>query len=114
MKRAAWRPPRSRKTVPDNFISLLPRSVKRPKLPTAGAAPRIPVPARAVPRFGRPDILIADNFWSNLKQFLTERPVNVRERKDAPFTQTSFGSGIGGNLWEFLRLRPASRGRVNS
>jgi len=67
-------------------------------VPTAGAAPAIPVPARAVPRFGRPDILIADNFWSNLKQFLTERPVNVRERKDAPFTQTSFGSGIGGNL----------------
>src|SRR6266704_2066022 len=114
MKLAAWRPPRSRKTVPDNFISLLPRSVKRPKVPTAGAAPPIPVPARAVPRFGRPDILIADNFWSNLKQFLTERPVNVRERKDAPFTQTSFGSGIGGNLWEFFKSGPSPKRRINS
>ncbi len=114
MKLAAWRPPRSRKTVPDNFISLLPRSVKRPKVPTAGAAPAIPVPARAVPRFGRPDILIADNFWSNLKQFLTERPVNVRERKDAPFTQTSFGSGIGGNLWEFFKSGPSPKRRINS
>ena len=114
MKLAAWRPPRSRKTVPDNFISLLPRSVKRPKVPTAGAAPAIPVPARAVPRFGKPDILIADNFWSNLKQFLTERPVNVRERKDAPFTQTSFGSGIGGNLWEFFKSGPSPKRRINS
>src|SRR5713226_2581197 len=101
MKRAAWRPPRSRKTVPDNFISLLPRSVKRPKVPTAAAAPPIPVPARAVPKFGKPDILIADNFWSNLKQFLTERPIKVRERKDAPFTQTSFGTGVGDNLKDF-------------
>src|SRR5216684_4383752 len=114
MKLAAWRPPRSRKTVPDNFISLLPRSVKRPKVPTAGAAPAIPVPARAVPRFGRPDILIADNFWSNLKQFLTERPVNVRERKDAPFTQTSFGSGLGGNLWEIFKSGPSPKRRINS
>src|SRR5260370_2530151 len=52
--------------------------------------------------------------WSNLKQFLTERPVKVRERKDAPFTQTNFGSGVAGNLAEFFRSGPASRGRMNS
>jgi TonB family protein len=67
-----------------------------------------------VPKFTKPDLLIPDNFWSNLKQFLTERPVKVRERKDAPFTQTTFGSGVTGNLAEFFRSGPASRGRVNS
>src|SRR5205807_1802476 len=45
-----------------------------------------------VPRFGRPPMLVPDDFWSNLKQFLTERPVKVREHKDAPFTRTSFGT----------------------
>jgi hypothetical protein len=55
-----------------------------------------------------------DNFWSNLKQFLTERPIKVRERKDAPFTQTSFGAGLAGNLWEFFRPAPVARRPVNS
>jgi len=67
-----------------------------------------------VPKFTKPDILIPDNFWSNLRQFLVERPIKVRERKDAPFTQTTFGSGVMGNLAEFLRPRPASRRQVNS
>jgi TonB family protein len=72
------------------------------------------VPAQVVPKFGRPAILIPDRFWSNLVQFLTERPVKVRERKDAPFTQTSFGSGIGDNLKEFFSSSPAPTGPVNS
>jgi TonB family protein len=67
-----------------------------------------------VPKFAKPDILIPDNFWSNLKQFLTERPVTVRERKDAPFTQTSFGTGVGDNLREFFSSGPAPKGPVNS
>src|SRR5260370_1575120 len=52
--------------------------------------------------------------WSNLKEFVTARAVKVRERKDAPVTQTNFGSGVAGNLAEFFRSGPASRGRVNS
>ena len=71
-------------------------------------------PAGYVPRFGRPPILVADNFWSNLKQFLTERPIKVRERKDAPFKVASFGSGIAGNLAEFFRPGPSTRRPVNS
>src|SRR5439155_25412924 len=55
-----------------------------------------------------------DDFWSNLKQFLTERPIKVRERKDAPFTQTSFGTGFFGNLAEYLRPRPGGNRPINS
>src|SRR5436309_6247671 len=80
----------------------------------AGRQPAVPVPASAVPKFNAPDILIPDNFWSNLKQFLTERPIKVRERKDAPFTQTSFGAGFFGNLAESLRSTPGGNRPVNS
>jgi TonB family protein len=74
----------------------------------------VAVPASAVPKFERPDILIPDNFWSNLQQFLTERPIKVRERKDAPFTRTSFGAGLGDNLRDFFSSAPAPKGPVNS
>jgi periplasmic protein TonB len=100
--------------VPGSFIHLLPPEIKKAKVSAAGSPPAIPVPARAVPKFGRPHILIPDNFWSNLKQFMTERPVKVRERKDAPFTQTAFGAGLAGNLSEFFRSSPAANRPVNS
>jgi len=100
--------------VPGKFINLLPPQITKPKVSAVGRAPAVPVPSSAVPKFTKPDLFIPDNFWSNLKQFLTERPVKVRERRDAPFTQTNFGSGLAANLAEFLRPGPASRGRVNS
>ncbi len=100
--------------MPGKFISLLPSEITKPKVSSAARGPAVPVPSSSVPKFTKPDLLIPDNFWSNLKQFLTERPVKVRERKDAPFTQTTFGSGVTGNLAEFFRSGPASRGRVNS
>jgi len=34
---------------------------------------------RLFPKFGRPAMLMPDNFWSNLRQFLFERPVKIRE-----------------------------------
>ncbi len=95
--------------MPGKFIDLLPRDPRRARVSLAGREPAVPVPASAVPKFAKRDILIPDNFWSNLRQFLVERPVKVRERKDAPFTQTNFGSGIAGNLAEFLRPRPTAR-----
>jgi protein TonB len=67
-----------------------------------------------VPRFGAPAHLVADNFWSNLKQFLTERPVKVVERPDAPFTRNSFGGGVSDNFKEFLSSRPVPKGPLNS
>jgi TonB family protein len=100
--------------VPGKFIDLLPSQTTRPKVSASGSQTAVPVPYSAVPKFARPEILIPDNFWSNLKQFLTERPVKVRERRDAPFTQTSFGAGLAGNLSEFFSSSPAAKRPVNS
>jgi periplasmic protein TonB len=100
--------------VPGKFINLLPPEITKGKVSGVGAQPAVPAPYSAVPKFGRPDILIPDKFWSNLKQFLTERPVKVRERADAPFTKTSFGTGIGDNLKDFFSSSPAPKGPVNS
>lgn len=72
------------------------------------------MPASVVPKFGAPAHLVTDNFWSNLKQFLTERPVKIIERADAPFTRNSFGAGLGDNLREFLSSRPVPKGPLNS
>jgi periplasmic protein TonB len=100
--------------VPGNFISLLPPEITKAKISSAGSAPAVPVPSSAVPKFTKADILIPDNFWSNLRQFLVERPIKVRERSDAPFTKTSFGTGLGDNLKDFFSSRPAPKGPVNS
>lgn len=100
--------------MPGKFIDLLPSEISRAERTSAGPAAAVPVPASAVPKFGRPDILIPDNFWSNLVQFLTERPVKVRERKDAPFTRTSFGDGLFSNLSDFFSSGPTLKGPVNS
>jgi TonB family protein len=100
--------------VPGKFINLLPPEITKANVSKTGPEPAVPMPASAVPKFGRPDLLIPDNFWSNLVQFLKERPVQVRERRDAPFTQTSFGAGIGGNLKDFFSSTPAAKGPVNS
>lgn len=103
-----------RATVPGTFISLLPPEITKGNVSRAASQPAIPMPTAAVPKFGRPDILIPDNFWSNLVQFLTERPVKVRERKDVPFTQISFGAGIASNFSDFFSSSPAAKGPVNS
>jgi periplasmic protein TonB len=100
--------------VPGSIINLLPPEITKAKVSASGSQPAVRVPSSAVPKFGRPNILIPDNFWSNLKQFLTERPVKVRERKDAPFTRTSFGTGLGENLKEFFSSTPAAKRPVNS
>jgi len=100
--------------VPGNFINLLPPDLTKPRVSRTGSEPVVSVPAKSVPKFTKPDILIPDNFWSNFKQFLFERPIKVRERADAPFTKTSFGTGIGENLKDFFSSPPATRGPVNS
>ena len=100
--------------MPGNFINLLPPEFTKGKVSGAGAEPAVSVPSSAVPKFVKPDILIPDNFWSNLKQFLIERPIKVRERSDAPFTKTSFGMGLGDNLKDFFSSGPTPKGTVNS
>src|SRR5260370_14767258 len=101
------------KTVPGKITQLVPPSVPKPNVSAASQTPS-QAPAPYVPRFGRPKILVPDDFWSNLKQFLTERPIRVRERKGAPFTQTAFGAGFFDNLAESFRSTPGGNRPVNS
>jgi protein TonB len=49
---------------------------------------------------------------SNLKDFLTERPVKIRGDKAPVFAMTGFGATISDNFKEFFR--PGARGSVNS
>ena len=100
--------------MPGNFINLLPPEFTKARVSRTGPEPAVSVPSSAVPKFVKPDILIPDNFWSNLRQFLVERPIKVRERADAPFTKTSFGMGLGDNLKDFFSSGPVSKGPVNS
>ena len=99
--------------VPDLIVNLVPpEATKRGVSATGNQA--VPVPAAAVPKFGAPALLIPDNFWSNLKQFLTERPIKVRERADAPFVKPGFGTGVVDNFKDFFSSRPVPKGPVNS
>src|SRR5580765_796399 len=99
--------------VPGLIVNLVPPELKKPGV-SGSADPAVPVPAAAVPRFGAPALLIPDNFWSNLKQFLTERPVNVTNRPGAPFVKAAFGAGVFDNLKDFFSSRPVPKGPVNS
>jgi protein TonB len=95
------------------FINLLPPDLTK-RAGSASPSENIAVPASAVPKFGKPDMLVPDNFWSNLKQFLTERPIKVTERPDAPFTRNAFGAGIADNLKDFFKSGPTPKGPVNN
>src|ERR1700723_69267 len=52
------------------------------------------------------------SFISNLKEFLTERPVKVRSSSSDVFKQPGFGESLNDNFKEFFR--PAPKGPVNS
>jgi periplasmic protein TonB len=93
------------------FINLLPDEISKPK--RTGPEEIVPVPKEALPDFGTPSILIPDNFWSNLKQFLFEKPVKVIERSDVPFHKNTFGSGMRENLKFFLSAPAAPKGVTN-
>jgi periplasmic protein TonB len=93
------------------FTNLLPDEISRPK--RSGPEEVVPVSNEAMPEFGIPSRLMPDNFWSNLKQFLFERPVKVIERNDVPFTKNSFGSGLRENLRFFISA-PAVSKRVTN
>jgi protein TonB len=92
-------------------LNLLPEELSRPK--RTGPEEVIPVPREALPDFDSPAQLMPNDFWSNLKQFLVERPVKITERSDVPFTKASFGSGIKENLRFFLSAPPASKAPIN-
>ncbi len=55
-------------------------------------------------------------FWSNLKEFLNERPVKIpRGSEPSPFETGGFGSSFSENFKEFLRpLPPSARVKTDS
>lgn len=54
-------------------------------------------------------------FWSNLRDYLTERPVKIRRGSEpSPFESAGFGSTMSENFKEFWRPLPRSARRVNS
>lgn len=54
-------------------------------------------------------------FWSNFKDYLTERPVKIRRGSEpSPFESAGFGSSMSENFKEFWRPTPRSARRVNS
>ncbi len=67
-------------------------------------------------QIGRYQSPVADselqNFFSNLRDFLFERPVNTKGMKPTVFNTPGFGESLRDNLNEFLRSAP--RGPVNS
>jgi hypothetical protein len=75
---------------------------------------RVTVPASAVPRFTTPQRVVTDGFWSNLKQFLTEKPVKVSGKTQSPLMPTTYGGGFGDNLKDFFSSRPVPKGPLNS
>lgn len=93
------------------FINLLPKELSRPA--RKGPEEIVPVSEAALPDFGTPAVLVPDNFWSNLKQFLTERPVKITERSDVPFHKNTFGSGMMENLKFYFSAPAVAKRAVN-
>jgi periplasmic protein TonB len=77
-------------------------------------AERTAVNSTGVPRFGRPPMLMPDNFWSNLKQFLFEKPVKIRGNLKSELMPSQFGGGFWENFSEFFTSRPVPKGPTNS
>ena len=102
------------KLVPGAFIDLLPTEKRKPRVSGANAEPPVPVPASAVPTFSAPEHVISDDFFSNLKQFLTERPIKIRGDFRSPLMPASFGEGLSDNLKDFFSSRPVPKGRGSS
>jgi len=53
---------------------------------------------------------VPDDFWSNLKQFLFERPVKIRGDYRSPLMPAEYGGGFWANFGEFFRSRPVPKG----
>jgi protein TonB len=88
--------------------------MNRPGASASNAQSAVPVPASAVPGFTTPKYVVTDGFWSNLKQFLTEKPVKIRGDAHSPLMPDEYGGGFGENLKDFFKSKPVPKGPVNS
>jgi periplasmic protein TonB len=88
--------------------------MNRPGASASNAQSAVPVPASAVPGFTTPKYVVTDGFWSNLKQFLTEKPVKIRGDAHSPLMPDEYGGGFGEDLKDFFKSKPVPKGPVNS
>ncbi len=79
--------------------------------------PKVTLPSgSSAPRFGASQRPLSHGFFSNLRDFLAERPVKIpKNGRGAVFTQEGFGGGITENFKEWFRPAPrAIRGAAVS
>ena len=88
--------------------------MSKPGASAADAHIAVPVPSSAVPTFTTPERVVTDGFWSNLKQFLTEKPIKVSGKTKSPLMPMNYGGGFSDNLKDFLSSRPVPKGPINS
>lgn len=75
--------------------------------PSEGKTEASTLPAgENVPQFGANERALSDGFVSNVKEFLTERPVKAPRNVRGAFKEDVFGSGFVENLKEYFRARP--------
>jgi len=91
------------KLVPDDAI---------PKKQTGDSSLTVSIPDKLVPKFTRPVYLRAEDFgfWSNLKQFLFEKPIKFRGEARSPLMPSEYGGGFWANLGEFFSSKPVPKG----
>jgi hypothetical protein len=76
-------------------------------------APKVTLPAGdSAPRLTGRQKPLSYGFLSNLKDFLTERPVKVPKGKGVVFTPEGFGTGVGENFKEWFKPLPRLFPRV--
>jgi len=99
--------------VPDPIINLLPPDLA--KRGTSAEGPKgASIRASAIPNFATPQRVLTDGFWSNLKQFLTEKPIKISGGVRSPLMPTEYGGGFGENFKEFFTSKPVPKGPIDS
>ncbi|HYB61534.1 MAG TPA: energy transducer TonB [Methylomirabilota bacterium] len=75
--------------------------------PEEGKPKAVVLPAgESVPKFGATDRALSDGFVSNVREFLTERPVKAPRNIRGAFKEDVFGAGFLDNLKEYFKARP--------
>jgi periplasmic protein TonB len=100
--------------LPGSFINLLPPDATKPKAPVPSPQQSLSASRSDVPTFTVPRRVVTDGFWSNLKQFLTEKPIKVKGDVNSPLMPEEYGGHFSDNLKDFLSSRPAPKGPLNS
>ncbi|GAC1666823.1 MAG: hypothetical protein NVS9B4_22570 [Candidatus Acidiferrum sp.] len=100
--------------MPGKIIDLLPPELTSRNPTLRGSVDAVAVPASAVPKFNMPKRVVTDGFWSNLKQFLTERPVAISGDYRSPLMPASYGGGFWENLKTYFTVRAGPKGPTNS